>query len=131
MVDRILPSDVPYRQWVVTFPWDLARRLAFDAELTSAAIRLVIRVIFSWLRKQSPAPAHHSHPGAVVFVQRFSDGAGLYLHLHILAVDGVFVPKPPSLWLPERSKANDQGLGFAWARWPHQLISSRPESVTG
>ena len=100
MVDRILPSDVPYRQWVVTFPWDLARRLAFDAELSSAVIRLVIRVLFSWLRKRSPAPAHRSHPGAVVFVQRFSDGAGLYLHLHILVVDGVFVGGPAADELP-------------------------------
>ncbi len=75
MVARLLPADVPYRQWVITFPSDLARRLAFDADLTSA----VIRVLFSWLRKRSPAPARHSHPGAVVFVQRFNDAAGLFL----------------------------------------------------
>ena len=100
MVDRILRNDVPYRQWVVTFPWDLARRLAFDSELTSAVIRLVIRVLFGWLRKRSPAPGRLSHPGAVVFVQRFSDAAGLYVHLHILMPDGVFVGGPAASELP-------------------------------
>jgi hypothetical protein len=100
MVDRILPGDVPYRQWVVTFPWNLARRLAFDSELTSAVIRLVIRVLFAWLRERSPAQRHHSHPGAVVFVQRFSDAAGLFVHLHIIMPDGVFVGGPAASELP-------------------------------
>ena len=100
MVDRILPGDVPYRQWVITFPSDLARRLAFDAGLASAVIRLVVRVLFSWLRARSSAPVHRSQPGAVVFVQRQSDGAGLFLHLHILALDGVFVGGPAADELP-------------------------------
>ncbi len=100
MVDRILPGNVPYRQWVITFPSDLARRLAFDADLTSAVIRLVARVLFSWLRARSPAPPNRSQPGAVVFVQRHADGAGLFLHLHILAPDGVFVGGPPADELP-------------------------------
>ena len=109
MVDRILPGDVPYRQWVVTFPWVLARRLAFDAELTSAVLRLVIRVLFSWQREHSPAPARRSHSGAVVFVQRFSDGAGLFIHLHILAPLAIWRGRGlsvPGAWRPITYFAN-------------------------
>lgn len=35
LVDRVLPH-VPYRQWVLTLPRELARVVAFDAELATA-----------------------------------------------------------------------------------------------
>ncbi|MFT7581192.1 MAG: hypothetical protein ACI9MR_002866 [Myxococcota bacterium] len=32
LVDRVLPR-APYRQWVLTLPWELARAVAFDTGL--------------------------------------------------------------------------------------------------
>jgi hypothetical protein len=42
LVDRVLPP-VAVRQWVLTFPWHLRRRLAYDPELTTAVLALFIR----------------------------------------------------------------------------------------
>ena len=38
LVDRVLP-DVPLRQWVATFPWELRRLAAFRAAVTPALYR--------------------------------------------------------------------------------------------
>jgi len=42
LVDRVLPH-VPYRQWVLTLPGELARVVAFDADLGTAVFGLATR----------------------------------------------------------------------------------------
>lgn len=100
LVDRALPH-VPFRQWVLTFPAELATHLAFDADLAAAVIRVFVRVVFAWQRERAPqggpGSAAGAHPGAMVWIQRFSDGAGIYFHLHALIPDGVFREREGSL----------------------------------
>ena len=107
LADRALPHT-PFRQWVQTFPSELARHLAFDSDLAAAVIRVFIRVIFDWQRARlaslpltlgtaTAPPASAAHPGAMVWIQRFSDGAGIYFHLHVLVPDGVFRERAGSL----------------------------------
>ena len=42
LVDRVLP-EVPVRQWVLSLPFALRYRLAYDAPLASAVLRVFVR----------------------------------------------------------------------------------------
>lgn len=92
LVDRVLPK-VPVRQWVLTLPFRLRFRLAYDARLTSEILRLFIRVLFASLRRRARRRFDLFDPrcGAVTFVQRFGDALNLNLHFHTLVLDGVYV----------------------------------------
>jgi len=91
LVDRVLPEGVRYRQYVLTFPRELALRLAFDADLATAVIQVFMRVLFEWLRERAPQKKEtRVHAAAVVFVHRFADAATTYYHLHALVPDAVF-----------------------------------------
>ena len=49
LVDRVLP-EVPIRQWVLTLPYPLRYRCAYDAGLTSAVLRAFTRALNEVLR---------------------------------------------------------------------------------
>ena len=91
LVDRVLP-EVPVRQWVLTLPYPLRYRCAYDAKLTSEILNLFIRILFASLRRRARKQwgLHKPQGGAVTFVQRFGSAANLNLHLHTLALDGVY-----------------------------------------
>ncbi len=90
-VDRVLP-EVPVRQWVLTLPYPLRYRCAYDARLTSAVLRAFIRALFAELRRRSRrAWDIRAEPcGAVAFIQRFGSALNLNVHFHTLALDGVY-----------------------------------------
>jgi hypothetical protein len=50
-VDRVLP-EVPIRQWVLTLPYPLRYRCAYDARLTSQVLRAFVRSPFAELRRR-------------------------------------------------------------------------------
>lgn len=88
--DRLLPA-VPWRQWTLTFPWDLRRVMAFDAELTSHVLWLAMDSIGRWQRERATASgARQPRSGSLVQIQRFGDAATLNVHIHALLPDGVF-----------------------------------------
>jgi len=91
LVDRVLP-EVPVRQWVLTLPFALRHRLAFDAELTAAVLREFLRAVFASLRRRArrACGVARGQCGAVVFVQRFGDALNLHVHFHALVLDGVY-----------------------------------------
>ena len=79
LVDRVLPA-APVRQWVLTLPWALRYRMAFDAALTSAVLRELVRAVFASQRRRARALLGCRGPvrcGAVTFVQRFGDALNL------------------------------------------------------
>ena len=94
LVDRVLRPDLRWRQYVVTF----------RAELAAAVTRLCIRVLFEHQRTRAPSAPGTARPAAVVWVQRFSDGAGAWYHLHVLSPDGLFRQLPDSLGVPFQSQ---------------------------
>jgi hypothetical protein len=94
LVDRVLPH-VPYRQWVLTLPGELARVVAFDADLATAVFGVFADELARWQRERAhdvglAAP----ETGCVLEIQRFADGARLYPHAHALVPDGVFAASP-------------------------------------
>jgi hypothetical protein len=74
LVDRVFPI-VPIRQWVLSLPFALRYRMAYDARLTSQVLGLFIRVLFKDLMRRASKRlgVRSSHCGAVTFVQRYGD----------------------------------------------------------
>ena len=91
LVDRVLPH-APVRQWVLTVPFALRYRMAYDAQLTARVLDLLVRAVFASLRRRARAqrPSRDPRCGAVIFVQRFGDALNLNVHFHMLALDGVY-----------------------------------------
>jgi len=92
LVDRVLP-EVPVRQWVLSLPFALRYRLAFDGSLTTAVLDLFVRTVFASLRRRSRLPdvsRRSRQCGAITFVQRFGDALNLNVHFHSLVLDGVY-----------------------------------------
>lgn len=94
LVDGVLP-EVPYRQWVLTFPRPWRMLLAKDAKVLSALHRIAIEEIErAYLRSTDNGAASRGaqrRTGSVTFVQRFSGSLGLHVHVHVVFADGVFV----------------------------------------
>ena len=91
LVDRVLP-EVPIRQWVLTLPYPLRYRCAYDARLTSEVLRAFLRALFAELRRRARQRWKMQAPqcGAVTFIQRFGSALNLNVHFHTLALDGVY-----------------------------------------
>jgi hypothetical protein len=105
LVDRVLP-EVPIRQCVLTLPYPLRYRCAYDAKLTSEVLRAFLRALFAELRRRTRRQwgIRAEQCGAVTFIQRFAaelrsacashaprargSALNLNLHFHTLALDG-------------------------------------------
>ena len=77
-VDGVLP-EVPIRQWVLTVPFPLRFRMAYDAPFTSAMLRILVRAVFASLRRRARRYRRipKLHCGAVTFLQRYGDAINL------------------------------------------------------
>jgi hypothetical protein len=90
LVDRVFP-DVPVRQWVLSLPFALRYRLAYDATAASAVLRVFVRAIFESLRRRARDNGiHNTQCGAVTFIQRFGSALNLNVHFHVIVLDGVY-----------------------------------------
>jgi len=50
LVDHVLPEAAPLRQWVLTLPFELRARLAFDGKLLGAVCRTFVDSVVDWYR---------------------------------------------------------------------------------
>jgi hypothetical protein len=90
LVDRVFP-DVPVRQWVLSLPYALWYRLAYDASAVSPVLRVFVRAIFeSQRRRARDNGIHNTQCGAVTFIQRFGSALNLNVHFHVIVLDGVY-----------------------------------------
>jgi len=94
LVDRVLP-EAPVRQWVLSLPFGLRYRLAYDARLTRDVLQIFVRRVFASLRHRARLRWSIEDPqcGAVTFVQRFGGALNLNVHFHTLVLDGVYDPR--------------------------------------
>ena len=78
LVDRVLP-EVPVRQWVLSLPFALRYRLAYDAPLVRDVLAIFVQSVFTSLRRRARKQwaTLRGHGGAVTFVQRFGDALNL------------------------------------------------------
>ena len=91
LVDRVIPR-VPARQWVLTVPYGLRVKMAFDPALTSVVLRQFITAVSSWLRRRARRLGIRGalKTGAVTVIQRFNSAVDVSVHYHALFVDGVY-----------------------------------------
>ncbi len=98
LVDRVLP-DVPIRQWVLSLPYRLRYRLAWDHDLCRAVAGVLVRSVFRVLGDRArDAGIARGRGGAVVVIQGFGGALNLNVHFHALVFDGVFADDPGNLW---------------------------------
>lgn len=92
--DGVFP-DVPVRQWVLSLPYEIRFRLAWDGDLLSAVLGIFLRVVHGWYRRRAHEEGDEdARCGSVTFVQRFGSALNLNPHFHVLMPDGVFVDGP-------------------------------------
>lgn len=91
LVDRVFP-EVPVRQWVLSVPFPVRYRLAYDSSLVRDVAHIFVRAIFASIRRRAQVPAsdRKARCGAVVVVQRFSDALNLDPHFHAMVLDGTY-----------------------------------------
>jgi len=91
LVDHVLPQEVPFRQWVLSFPFKLRYLMAFDQEMTRHALKVMLQTIASFQKKRARRLGiQNPQMGAVTFIQRFGSALNLNVHFHVLVSDGVF-----------------------------------------
>ena len=83
-------------QWVLSLPFKLRYRLAYDSELMRDILNIFVRAVFSELRRRAREllGLKRSQCGAVTFVQRFNSALGLNVHFHLICMDGVYAAGP-------------------------------------
>ncbi len=91
LVDRVLP-EVPVRQWVLTLPYPLRYRCAWNAKLTTEVLRCFLRAVFTDYRRRARRDLgiKGGACGSVTFIQRFGSALNLTPHFHALLLDGVY-----------------------------------------
>ena len=71
LADPVLPR-VPARQFVLSLPFEIRYRLAWDGKLIAALLAVVLRTVNAWYRRQARAQGYTGvRCGSVTFVQRF------------------------------------------------------------
>jgi hypothetical protein len=132
LVDCVLP-EVPIRQWVLTLPYALRYRCAYDARFTSQVLRAFLRALFAELRRRERAQWGRTRGqcGAVSFIQRFGSALNLNVHFHTLAFDGIYSrddgTAPHFLPLPAPSPDEVARVLAGTARRIARLLAARAE----
>ena len=89
----MLPA-VPLRQWVLTLPFELRAALAYERNLMGAVARIFADSVMGWYRRRLAEGVPEARGGAVTVIQRCSSDMKLNPHLHVILVDGAYVPGP-------------------------------------
>jgi hypothetical protein len=91
IVDRVLPDNVPVRQYVLTLPYELRKLAAFKADVLTAIGRIAVEAIFASYRARAKRNGiKDGQCGSINFVQRCGSSVNLNIHFHIALLDGVF-----------------------------------------
>jgi len=90
LVDAVLPW-VPVRQWVLTVPYRLRYRMAFDHGLSRAVLSVFTRVLLeAYARGARARGVAGGRTGSITVIQRAGGGLNVNPHFHTLVLDGVF-----------------------------------------
>ena len=114
-LDHMLP-DVPIRQWVLTLPWPLRYRLAWDPALLAEVLAVHLRVLFRWQELRAKRIGSKAvQSGAITAIQRFGSALNLNPHFHSLVPDGVFVEKAHGVDFVRLPEPSDEDVGIVVA----------------
>ena len=128
LVDFVLPR-VGVRQWVLSLPFELRYRLAYDRTLLTPVLAAFLRAVFRSHQRRifDRYGVRGGKCGAVTFVQRFGGALNLNVHFHTLVLEGAYEVEPSSArvrFLPLAAPSGDDVRGVladAAGRIRHQL----------
>ncbi len=90
VVLNVIP-EVPVRQWVITFPFNLRYLFAYNKKALSKTLEISTRVINRFYKKRcKDQGVINPKTGSVTLIQRFGGSLNLNIHFHVLYPDGVF-----------------------------------------
>ena len=98
---HVVPAQ-PLRQWVLSLPYALRAPLAYELGLMSVVARVFEDSLLRWYERRL-APGNSSRGGRaaqgglMTVIQRSSGDMRLNPHLHVVALDGVYVAGPDGL----------------------------------
>jgi hypothetical protein len=117
LVDHVFP-EVTVRQWVLSVPFALRYRLAYDSSLVREVLQIFVRTVFASIRRRAGIAASNrkARCGAVGFIQRFSDALNLDPHFHLMALDGLY---------SDDSKGNPACRALGRRRMPKLSVAQR------
>jgi hypothetical protein len=94
-VDYLFPR-VPTRQYVLSLPYALRFKMAYSADATSVVLGAFISAINSDLRRRARKRKLRGRlqTGSLTVVQRFGSSLNLNVHLHVIAMNGVYEQQP-------------------------------------
>ena len=96
-VDQVLPG-IPYRQFVISFPWPMRFALAFHPKFLTRVFRTFVRALFCWYRLRGRRLGiDGGNPAAVLLIQKQGSAININPHGHLVAADGLFVC-PDETW---------------------------------
>jgi hypothetical protein len=92
---RVLPA-VPIRHWIGSLPWGLRALLGYDRRLCAQVVGAFAQELLRSLRQRAKrllgvGSVALAHTGAVAAIQRTDGAMRLNVHVHVLALDGVYV----------------------------------------
>ena len=94
LLAHVVPSQ-PLRQWVLTLPFALRAPLAYEPALMSVVARVFEDSLLRWYeRRLAPGDSRgerRAQGGLLTVIQRSSGDMRLNPHLHVVALDGVYV----------------------------------------
>jgi len=96
LADNVLP-EVPYRQFVLTFPFPMRYWLNTNKALFATVHKIITDEIQEFYTNSTGVPdSREPKAGIVSMTQRFGSALNLNPHLHILVTDGVhYRPEDP------------------------------------
>jgi len=102
LVDHVLPPSVPLRQFVLTVPFELRARLAYDGELLGGVSRELATAVQDFYRRRfEQLGVRGGKTGSVTVVQRANSDLRLNPHYHQIALDGVYTEPEDTEAIPD------------------------------
>jgi Putative transposase/Transposase zinc-binding domain len=93
LVDGVL-GGLPVRQWVLTLPFRLRYRLAYDHRLCRAVLGVFVRALLGFEQRRARVLGVRGRAGSVTAIQRCGSALNANPHFHTLLAEGVFEEQP-------------------------------------
>jgi len=139
LTEHVIPR-VQIQQWVLTLPWELRVRAGYDRELCALVVDTFVRELqrsYRWRAKRLFGLSSVEDPctGTVTVIQRFDSALRLNVHLHTLALDGVYVKTDAGglrfLRLPRPSEDEVYDVAFRTAKKVIAVLEKKGRSIDG
>jgi len=108
LVDGVL-GGLPVRQWVLTLPFRLRYRLAYDHRLCRAVLGTFVRALFGFEERRARVLGVRGRAGSVTAIQRCGSALNANPHFHTIVAEGVFEEHPDGSYhfVPLREPPSD------------------------